>query len=168
MKEKVANDNAEPTKLADHRTVKPHPSRNQTGDEISFPNKCLTFFQIEVGNICRSFFIITGKAFEVICHLTGLLSGLSTTRPKQQAASSQTGHKRLFPLQSTRQQAVLDLPPGLPFCNPTFCMLLIQCPISPKGIEIWCHQSFICKTTTVKIKSLPSAILRKEFAQNKP
>lgn len=45
------------------------------------------------------------------------------------------------------QQVLSKSPPGLPLCNPTFCMFLIQCPITSKGIKIWCHQSFICKTT---------------------
>lgn len=39
----------------------------------------LTSLHVEVCNICRSFFIITGKAFKVICHLPSLLSCLSTT-----------------------------------------------------------------------------------------
>lgn len=153
-------------KLPNH-LIKTTPMQ-QTNGRISFSNKHLTFFQVEISNICGRFFIITRKAFKVISHLPGLLSGLPTPSPKQQTSpSSQSMEEWLLPPQ-TKQQAFAELPPGLSLCNPTFCMFLVQCPITTKGIKIWCHQSFICKTTMATIKSLSSAIRGKEFAQNKP
>lgn len=59
------------------------------------------------------------------------------------------------------------IPPGLALGDPPFGVLLRQGPIPPKGIEIWCHQSLICKTAMATMRTF-SDPLRKEFAQNQP
>lgn len=134
----------------------PHPSRSHTTTTLS-PNAGLTFLQIEIGDVCRRFFVVAGKAFEVIRHLTGLLSGLSPTSPTAQTPSSLTGSQPPLPLSRPAPPAHPDPPPGLSLRDPALRVLLTQGPVPPKGVQVWRHQSFVCKTAPAPVKArLPS------------
>lgn len=132
----------------------PRPSGSHTTTTTSFPDARLTFLQVEIGDVCGRFFVVTGKAFQVIRHLSGLLSGLPPPSPAGQTPSSQPGpsHACRSP---RRQRPRRDPPPGLPLRDPTLRVLLTQGPVSPKGVEVRRHQSFICKTTPAPVTRRP-------------